>query len=192
MAKFPKQTTEMIKMNETMSTRKLTACAMIAAIYTALCLALGSFSYGPVQIRVAEALTLLPVFSPVAVWGVTLGCALSNLFGFITGMNILGYLDILFGTIATLVAAIVSRRLRNMRFFGLPILAAFPPILLNALVIGAELTWLETGYLMPQVFLVNALNVGAGQAVSCLLVGLPMVWALERSGADNLLRSWAR
>ena len=120
----------------------------------------------------------------MGVWGVTLGCALSNLVGFFTGANLLGYMDILFGTAATLVAALLSRGLRNIRFFGLPVLSTLPPVILNAVVVGAELAFVTgSSESFGKLFLVNALYVGAGQLVSCCLLGLPLAALLERSGA---------
>jgi len=162
--------------------RSLALCAMTAALYAALCLATAPLSYGPVQVRCAEALTLLPLFSPIFIWGVTLGCALSNLVGFITGANILGFADVLFGTAATLIAAICTYLLRRVRFGGVPLLSALPPVLFNAVIIGLELTVLETGGFRQQVFAMNAAYVGAGQAVACLVLGLAMVKVLERTG----------
>lgn len=164
------------------TTRKIAFTAMIAAIYTALCLALAPLSYGMVQVRVSEALTLLPVFSPIGVWGVTLGCALSNLMGFFSGINM--GIDVVFGTAATLIAAVMSRRLRHIRTFGLPVLSALPPVLVNAVIIGAELAWLYAapGESFAVAFVLNALYVGVGQMVACIGFGLPMVALLERTG----------
>lgn len=169
-------------MKKTFTTRDIAVCAMIAALYTTLCLVLSPFSYGPVQVRVAEALTLLPVFSPLGIWGVTLGCALSNLIGFMTGANILGFLDVFFGTAATLIGAICSYRMRGIRFHNLPVLSAVPPVLVNALVIGLELTYMEAGSFNAGIFAFNALNVGIGQMISCFLLGLPLVYMLEKTG----------
>jgi uncharacterized membrane protein len=164
------------------STRALTVCAMIAALYTAVCLALPFIGYGIVQFRVSEALTLLPVFSPIAIWGVTLGCLLSNLIGAFTGMNPLGLIDAVFGTAATLIAAFMTRALRNYRIRGIPVLAAVPPVIVNAIIIGAELTVLETGSFIPEVFFMIAASVGLGQLVACFGIGLPLVWMLEKTG----------
>lgn len=164
------------------NTRNLVVAAMVAALYSALCLALAPLSYGMVQVRAAEALTLLPVFSPVAIWGVTLGCGVSNLVGFFTGMNVLGFLDVIFGTAATLAAAALSWSTRKIRLFGLPVVSSIPPVLVNALVIGMELTVLESGGFHPQVFLMNAVGVGLGQAVACFGLGLPLVYILEKTG----------
>lgn len=164
------------------TTRDLAFTAMIAALYTALCLALAPLSFGMVQVRAAEALTLLPVFSPVGIWGVALGCALSNLAGFFTGATMLP--DVLFGTSATLIAALMSRRLRNVRTFGLPVAAAIPPVLVNAVVIGAELAiFFSPGENFLKMLVINGLYVGVGQILACFGLGLPMVWLLEKSGA---------
>lgn len=164
-------------------TRNTVYCAMIAAVYTTLCLALAPIGYGPMQFRVSEALTLLPVFSMTGVWGVTLGCALANLVGFFTGANILGYMDIFFGTAATFFAALLSRSARNIRIGGIPVLSALPPVALNAVVIGAELSWVlgAPGSYM-QMFWLNAAQVGAGQLAACVALGLPLVYALEKTG----------
>lgn len=165
-------------------TRSLVYTALIAALYTALCLALAPLSFGWGQVRAAEALTILPVFSPVGVWGVTLGCALSNLVGFFTGANILGFMDVLFGTAATFLAAVLSRGLRNVRLCGLPVLSALPPVVLNAVIIGAELAFLiAPGEGFWRAFAINAASVAAGQLVSCFALGLPLAALLERSGA---------
>ena len=165
------------------NTRNMVVCAMIAALYTALCLALAPFSYGMVQIRAAEALTLLPVFSPIAIWGVTLGCFVSNLVGFLTGANPLVF-DIGIGTFATGLAAWLSWRSRHVKTFGLPVLSAVPPVVVNAVIIGLELTVLEmAGSFSLPVFLMNMAYVGMGQLVACFGLGLPLVYALTKTGA---------
>ena len=84
-------------------TKAMVIASLIAAFYTALTLALAPISYGPVQMRLSEALTILPAYSPTGIVGVTLGCAVANLVGFLTGANILGALDSLFGTNSCLI-----------------------------------------------------------------------------------------
>lgn len=153
---------------------RLVRAALIAGIYVALCLVLQPFSYGPVQVRVSEALTLLPVFTPDAIWAVTLGCFLSNLFS-------MSPWDMLFGTLATLLAAVMTWKLRRLRVKGLPLAACLPPILVNAVVVGAEITYIfmpETASLPVLAF--NMLTVGLGQAVSCGVLGLALVAVIER------------
>lgn len=171
-----------------MKTKDLVVCAMIGALYTALCLALTPFSYGMVQVRAAEALTLLPIFSPLGVWGVTLGCALSNLVGFFMGVNLLGAMDILFGTAATLLAAVCSRMLRHVRLFGVPFLSAVPPVVFNAVIVGAELALVgASGESFGKVFALNAAYVALGQMAACFGLGLPLACVLERTGVARRL-----
>lgn len=117
------------------NTKRLVRAALIAGIYVALCLVQQPLAYGPVQFRVSEALTLLPIFTPDAVWAVTMGCFLSNLFS-------MSPWDMLFGTLATLTAALATRRLRHVRTKGLPLAAAVPPVLINAVVVGLEVTYI--------------------------------------------------
>ena len=141
-----------------------------AALYTGLCLLLQPISYGPVQVRFSEALTLLPALIPQTVPGLTLGCLLANLLG--------GNLyDIVFGTLATLLAALLTARLRGRDF-----LAAIPPVAVNALVIGAVLTW---GYHLGSAWWINMLTVGAGEGVACFLLGVPLIKALRKQGMDK-------
>ena len=100
-------------MNQNPSVRKLVRCGVVAAIYVVLCMALQPLSYGAVQVRVAEALCLLPVFGAEYIAGVVLGCFLANLLGSTI-------VDVIFGTLATLLACLVTYKLRNVRFKGLP------------------------------------------------------------------------
>ena len=97
-----------------LSVQTLVRCAMIAAVYTVLCLVLQPFSYGAVQVRVAEAFCLLPVFGAEYIVGVTLGCLLANLLGSTM-------VDVVFGTAATLIACLATYALRNVRWKGLAI-----------------------------------------------------------------------
>ncbi len=149
--------------------------AVIAGLYTALTLCLAPISYGGVQIRIAEALTLLAVFSRPMIAAVTLGCFLSNLIGMFLGVNILGFADVIFGTLATLVAAMLTYALRNVTIKRLPVLASLPPVIINAIVIGLELNIMLTGSYNTSVFLMNAAQVGAGQVASCVVLGLMLV-----------------
>ena len=96
-------------MNQNSSVRKLVHCGVVAAIYVVLCLALQPLSYGAVQVRVAEALCLLPVFGAEYIVGVVLGCFLANQLGSTIE-------DVLFGTLPTLLACLVTYYLRNVRF----------------------------------------------------------------------------
>ena len=113
--------------NQNLSVRKLARCGMVAALYVVLCMALQPFSYGAVQVRVAEALCLLPVFGAEYIFGVVLGCFLANLLGSTI-------VDVIFGTLATLLACLVTYKLRNIRFKGLALAASLPPVVFNAVI----------------------------------------------------------
>ena len=108
---------------KSMSVKRLVRCAVIAALYVVLCLVLQPFSYGAVQVRVAEAFCLLPVFGAEYIIGVTLGCFLANLLGSTV-------IDVIFGTLATLLACLVTYKLRDARIKGLAIPASLPPVIL--------------------------------------------------------------
>lgn len=158
-----------------MKVRSMVRAALIAAVYATLCVILSPLSYGPVQVRLAEALTLLPVLCPEAVAGVTIGCFIANL---LTGAP----LDMIFGTAATFAAALLTYRLRNRRWRGLPVLSSLPPILINAVVVGILVTILYFPAGQPiAVWLINMLSVGTGQLISCGLLGLSLIWFIQRS-----------
>ena len=148
--------------------RFLSQAGLIAAIYTALCLVLHpiSFGFGGIELRVSEALTLLPVLMPSAVPGLFIGCLLANIMGGAT------MLDIVFGSLTTLAAALLTRKCREK-----PLLAAFWPVILNALVIGALLRY---AYGVPMPLWLCMLSIGAGQAVACYAIGLPVMRMMKR------------
>lgn len=147
------------------TTRNLTIAAVVAALYAALTLLFAAISYGPVQFRISEALTLLPVLFPQAVSGLAMGCLIANLLGSATPW------DVVFGTLATFLAAALSRRLRKNIW-----LAAAMPVLCNAVIIGLVLHFtLSDVLLLPTV-----LSVGLGEAVVAFGLGVPMILALRR------------
>lgn len=143
--------------------------ALIAAIYVGLTFLSSIFNlaYGPIQFRVSEVLTILPVFTPAAIPGLTVGCFIANFASF-------NLLDIVFGTLATLIAAVLTYMLRNFKLKGIPFLAFLPPILVNALVIGLEIAlfFLPQGSLIFG-FLISAFQVGIGQTLVCYGLGIP-------------------
>lgn len=156
--------------------RLMAEAGMIAALYTVATLVLAPLSFGNIQFRASEALTLLPVFTASAVPGLTIGCIISNAVGVAMGSNIAGWLDVAFGSLATLLAAILTRMLRNIQFKGIPLLAILPPVLLNALIVGGELAVV---YKLP--FWLCALEVGAGELAVCTVLGIPLVLALRNT-----------
>ena len=170
------------------SIRFLTITGVIAGLYTALTLVLAPLSFGIVQCRLAEALTILAAYHPAAVSGLTVGCALSNFVGLAMGANVAGALDILLGTLATGLAAWLSYRLRHIRPGGLPIFSTIPPVVLNALIIGAELTAVLGPRNLPTLLMWMG-SVAVGQLIACVGGGLILAYSFQKSGLDHQLRN---
>ena len=156
-----------MKNNQSGKVLFIAQAAMIAAIYVVLTLIGASFSYGEVQLRISEALTILPAFTPAAIPGVFLGCLISN----ILGGCILP--DIIFGSLATLVGAVFTWMLRNKSKY----LAPLPPIIANVLVVPFVLKY---GYMVPLPIPFMMLTVGIGEVISCGVLGLILYTALNR------------
>lgn len=151
---------------QNLTTRRLVRGAVIAALYAALTVVLAPISYGAIQVRISEAMTLLPILLPEAVPGVTLGCLLANLLG---GSMLP---DIIFGTLATFLAAVATRRLREKL---LP--AALMPVLSNGLIVGAVVHYC---YAPEMALPLCMLSVAAGEAVACLILGPLFIRALSK------------
>lgn len=159
------------------SVRKLVRCAMVAALYVVLCLALQPFSYGGVQVRVAEALTLLPIFGPEYIAAVTVGCFLANLLASV-------WQDWVFGTLATLLACLVTYSLRHLRVRGLALPAAVPPVVFNALIVGPVIAiYFESSPATLPLILFNMVSVAVGEIISCMVLGVLLVRIIEKNAA---------
>lgn len=163
-------------------TVSLAQAGMIAAIYTALTLLIQPLSFGAVQFRVSELLTVLPVYWPSAIPGLTVGCFLSNLIGLSMGANPAGGWDLLFGTAATGVAACLTYALRHIKWGKIPFLATLPPVVLNAFIVGTELYYVYGG--MP--WALHVAWVAVGQIGACVIGGCLLIWALEKTGAARM------
>ena len=162
-----------------LSVRRLVRCAVIAAVYVVVCLVLAPFSYGAVQVRVAEALCLLPVFGAEYIVGVTLGCFLANLLGSTV-------VDVVFGTLATLLACLVTYKLRDIRVKGLAIPASLPPVVFNMIIVGAfEITFFSDGAPTAMLAVFNAVTVGIGELISCTILGVALVKLIESNASLN-------
>lgn len=157
-----------MKMKKT-NTAFLSQAAMIAAIYVVLTYVFAPFSFGEIQIRIAEALTILPVFTPAAVPGLFIGCLIGN----ILGGAILP--DIIFGSLATLAGAFFTYKLCSHR----PVLAPLPPIIANTLIVPFVLRF-GYGVALPVPFMM--LTVGAGEILSCGGLGMILYFALKKYG----------
>ena len=178
-------------MRTTKNVRFLTQAAMIAALYAVLTYAAAAvnLAYGAVQFRFSEALTVLPVFTPAAIPGLAVGCFLANL------GSPLGLVDWIFGTGATLLAAMGTWMARKIQIKGVPVLAPLPPVIANVVLVGFELSCLSSagtfalGNFTWAAFGASALSVGIGELVICYALGLPLLLALRKTGASQRLFS---
>ena len=157
------------------NTKNLVLTAIIAALYTTLTIAFAPICYGPVQFRVSEALTILPIFGLPSVLGLTLGCAISNIYGVSIGQTMA--LDILIGTLATLIAAVLTynigkTRNKKIKYFIGPL----PAVIVNAVVVGIELTFFYKGSLF-----LNMLYVGVGELLVCYTLGLALIFIIDKN-----------
>ncbi len=160
-----------------LSVRSLCIGGVIAALYAVLTVALAPISYGAVQCRVSEALTILPVLLPQAVPGLTVGCLIANLFG----PNVSVW-DVVFGTLATLIAGIGTYALREVTVtkWRIPWLSALCPVVANGVIVGLVLH-----FTLGLPLLITVLEVAAGE-VGALVIGLVLLQALRRVDLKKL------
>ena len=145
----------------------LVQAAMIGAIYVVLTILFQPFSFGQIQVRIAEALTILPLFTPAAIPGLFVGCLIGN----ILGGSILP--DIIFGSLATLIGAIFTYLLREQSKY----LAPLPPTLANTIIVPFILYY-AYGINLPIPFMM--LTVGIGEIISCGVLGMIVYASLEK------------
>ncbi|MDT8285119.1 MAG: QueT transporter family protein [Thermovirgaceae bacterium] len=157
---FPKGSGNMLNRIPTI---RIVRGALVAGVYAAVTMLFAPLSFGPVQVRVSEALTLLPWLWIEAVPGLFIGCIIANFMG---GF---GIIDVIFGSAATLAAALLTSRMPS-RY-----LAAVPPVVINALVVGGYLSILLELPVLP-----TMLYVGLGQTVACCGLGIPLLTVIER------------
>ena len=155
------------------SARKLTLAAMVAAIYFVLCYFGNIFqlTFGPVQVRLGEALTVLPFLFPATAPGVAMGCLLTNV------LSPYGPIDMVVGTLATAVAAWLT--MKTPRWY----LAALPPIVMNALLLPPMWAWAEAGAVNGAFwasYWFNLWTFVAGEAVACYVLGTVLLKALPK------------
>lgn len=155
----------------------ITQAAVIAALYVVLVVVFNYISFGPIQFRVAEALTILPYFTPAAIPGLFIGCILANVIG---GAVVW---DIIFGSIATLIGAVFTYLLRKKSKF----LAPLPPVLANTIIVP----WvLKYAYGAEEMVWFMAVTVGIGETLACYVLGMILLFALNKVrrqvfGEDN-------
>ena len=154
------------------SARDLTLAAIVGAIYVVLGYFGNTFNltFGAVQCRFAEALTVLPFLTPVTAWGLFIGCLITNI------LSPYGLLDMIFGPLTTLIAALLSARCKNKW------LAPLPPVLCNAIVISTLIAFQTVGFgagFWPM-FFYQAATIGAGQMLACYGLGMIVLFAAQR------------
>lgn len=154
----------------------LVQSALIAGIYVAVTYAASPISYGSVQFRISEALTVLPALTPAAIPGLAIGCLISNL------GSPLGVIDVICGTVATLLAAVFTRLTRKFLFKKLPLLSLIFPVLFNGIIVGAEIAFFMPEGFSWLAFLTSGASVALGEAGVCYILGLPLYSALNKSG----------
>lgn len=155
------------------SPKNIAISGIIAALYAVMAYFSSVFgiAYGPIQCRFSEALCVLPFLTPAAVPGLFLGCLVANL------LSPYGALDIVFGSLATLLAAVWTQRIHRKW------LAPLPPVVCNAIIVGAVVTVQQVPMeLFWGTFAYNALTIGLGEALACYVLG----GLLLRVLADNL------
>ena len=154
------------------SLRDLTFAAILAAVYAVLTVTLPIPQYLGTQCRLSEAFTVLPFLFPAATPGLVVGCFIANLFSPYP-------LDMVFGTAATLLACLLTRRMPN-RY-----LASLPPVLCNAVIVGAECAWYQAGFgpAFGAAYAFNAFTVGVGELIACVVLGQLLLSALPRVSA---------
>lgn len=158
--------------------------AMIAAVYTVVSLALAPVSYGNIQVRIAEALTILPLLYKPSIYGVTLGCFLTNLIGAFMGVNPTGFIDAIIGTLATFLAAECTYMLKDKTVKGFPLWSVLMPVIFNFFFVGAELAVL---YFEGNVVL-GTLIMGGEVAVGELIPVILGWLLLKPLGKTNLFK----
>ena len=165
---------------------KLAFAAVVGALYAILTMVLAPISYGPLQFRISEALCVLSYFTPAAAWGLFIGCAIANT------LSAAGLPDVIFGSLATLIACLgmsaVGKHLKDSLKSRL--LACFLPVIVNAVIVGAMLTYAYIGLSPlehPGAFAVCAGEVALGELPVMYLFGLPLMsWLPKYLPLDKL------
>ena len=152
------------------STRKIAMIGIVAALYAVITLVLGFISYGPIQFRIAEIMTLLPLFGKEYILALTLGCFLANVIG------PYGIPDIIFGTIATFISVylvyITGKLMHGKK--GYVLIASLWPTIVNAIIIGIMLN-IISGFPL----IISILEVGFGEFVVITIIGVPLFKAFK-------------
>ena len=155
-----------------MKTKHLTLAAIVAALYAVMSIFESFFgvTFGPVQCRFSEALCVLPFLFPETVWGLFIGCLITNI------LSPYGLLDVVVGSLATLLAAVATRYCKN-RF-----VATLPPVIANMVLVSGVIAWQEVGFggAFLGTYAYHALTIGAGEVIACCVLGSFVLWQLPK------------
>jgi len=168
--------TKETKMNRKFSTSFVVRAGIVASLYTVLTVLTNAFGLasGVIQVRLSEALTILPVYTLCAVPGLFVGCLVSNL---LTGCAMA---DVVFGSVATLIGAVFTRMLRKNVY-----LASLPPVVSNAVIVPFVLRFV---YGLEDAWWFMVVSVGAGEIISCCVLGILLSVGIKRYKLDKILK----
>lgn len=170
--------------------RYVVIAAVTAALYAALTILQNVLLPGTasmaVQFRISEALTVIALFTPAAIPGLTVGCMAAN----ISSLSALGPYDLIFGSAASFFAALTMYALRNVRVFRLAIPAALMPAIFNGIFVGFEIDFFFINNMKFDFadFLFQGSLVAAGELAVLFVTGLPFAYIIERRNLDRLLK----
>ena len=160
-------------MKSSLTVRQITLAAVVGALYVTMSYFSNIFglSYGYIQCRFSEALTVLPFLCPTTVWGLFVGCIITNI------LSPYGTMDLIFGSLATLLAGLLTARCKNKW------LAPLPPVICNTVLVGFTIGFAEAnGFTaaLPMAWLVNGLSVGLGELGVCYILGMLLLEGMPK------------
>lgn len=169
-----------------MNTRKIALYGIIIALYVAISLALGAFSFGPIQVRIAEVLVLLCLYKLEYTIPLTIACLITNVLGIMMGLNF--PLDYIFGTLATLISCLLIYYFKDIKWADKPILSMLMPCIINGVIIGLEIMFYTAGgENMLSVFIASCVSVFVGEFISIVVLGIILDGPLY-SGYKKLMK----
>ena len=167
------------------SVKTITRMSIIAALYAVLTMVLAPISYGPVQFRISEVMTILPFFFPQTTVGLVIGCALANL------LSMYGIPDVVFGSLATLLSSLIMALLGKLGRDKLPfkVLACLQPVIFNAVFVGALIAYATASEgAFWAAFALNAFQVGIGELAVLFVIGLPAMIYFPKTSLYSRLK----
>lgn len=164
--------------------------AVIAALYATLTILqnvlLPGTASAAIQFRAAEILTILAVYTRSAIPGLTVGCIIANL----SSIAVVGPIDLFFGSAASFIAALLIYAFRNVRWFGLPVVSALMPAIVNGLIVGFEIDFfvVNQGFFNLYDFMFVGGCVALGELGVLMVLGLPLSWAIDKRKLSGKLK----